>query len=90
MRMTDRRKEPRVPADEALQLFLDGTPAAIEGRLVDTSRHGFRAVHGHLGLNSGCDVRFRDAEREGTARVMWNRVAGGVVETGFLVLGPGE
>ncbi len=58
----------------------------VIGRLLDLSRNGFRAVHGHASFQNGQVVRFEHAGAVGTARVIWNRITDDRVETGFLVL----
>ncbi len=82
----ERRKEVRYPVDIVVNLSCD-IPAKVEiaARMVDKSSHGFRAVHNHLGLNSGEQVRFSSSESSGTARVMWTRIVGKTVESGFLI-----
>lgn len=85
----ERRREPRLPASGPVRLeLLDSAPPRImEGRLVDTSAGGFRVAHSYAGLTSGQLVRFELPDRSGCARVAWTRVAGGEVESGFVVLG---
>lgn len=83
----ERRKDQRFPASGELWLILDGPGALeIEGRLIDLSRGGFRAAHGYAGMAAGREVRFRHAGGEGKARVVWNRILAGSVESGFLIL----
>ena len=84
----EKRREPRRKANGAVRIRLEGpTTAEIEGRLVDLSPSGFRMRHGYVALASGQTVEFSHVEAAGRARVMWNRVVGGHVETGFLVVG---
>jgi hypothetical protein len=47
---------------------------------------GFRAAH-HSILETGREVFFEFAARTGKARVVWNRVVGGRVESGFFIIG---
>jgi hypothetical protein len=83
----DRRKEVREAHDAELTLAIDDPfPAEVRGRLVDISRSGFRARHSYLRFEPGQQVRFRYPASQGQARVMWNRILNGRVETGFLVL----
>lgn len=83
----DRRKEVRETSDADLTLVVDDPfPAEVRGRLVDISRSGFRACHSYLRFELGQQVRFRYPASQGQARVMWNRILNGRVETGFLVL----
>ncbi len=84
----EKRREPRRSAAGALTLRWDGGPGSpIEGDLVDISLHGFRAAHAFAGLTAGQEVVFEHAEAHGRARVMWTRILGASVESGFLVLG---
>jgi len=83
----ERRKEPRSPADGKVEFLLeDPLPRKFHGRLVDVSEGGFRASHEPTGLHAGVEVRFRHPAAEGRARVMWTRVLGERVESGFLIL----
>lgn len=87
MSAADRRSEERYPGEGSLTLsFDDPSPQEIIGRLVDYSKSGFRAVHAYPALHTGQVVDFRHAIAGGKARVMWNRIAGDRVETGFFVL----
>jgi len=83
----NRRREVRTPAAGVVKIVVEGglTPA-FEGELIDLSSSGFRVAHKQLSLERGAEVDFRYQEGHGKARVAWNRVAGGQVETGFLVL----
>ena len=67
--------------------------AGIEARgtLLDESQGGFRAVHHCQELKAGQLVGIRIGGIESRARVVWTRVMGEVVESGFWVLptGPG-
>jgi hypothetical protein len=83
----ERSKESREAADAELTLVVDDPfPAEVRGRLTDVSRSGFRACHSYPRLEPGQQVRFRYPASQGQARVMWNRILNGRVETGFLVL----
>lgn len=83
----DRRREPRLPAvGEAVLSVVDHPNWRIEGSLLDTSNGGFRLMHTHGGLTTGTIVRFHFDDRQGTARVCWNRIERGKVETGFYIL----
>lgn len=84
----ERRAEPRVPAQGRVRLRGDGLlEARVEGLLLDTSLHGFRAVHNCPTLASGQIVDFAHASAAGRARVMWTRIDGDQVQSGFYVLG---
>lgn len=84
----ERRAQPRHRAHGAVTLHpRTGAGAAIAGRLVDISRSGFRARHREQALLPGQEVEFEIAGLPGSARVVWTRIAGGRVESGFLILG---
>lgn len=83
----DRRSEERYRAEGEVSLVFDEPiHQEITGTLADYSRSGFRAVHQCSHLHSGQIVRFRHFVASGTARVMWNRIQQGRVESGFLVV----
>jgi hypothetical protein len=84
---SDRRAEERYSAEgEVLLSFDDPMHQEIRGNLLDYSRSGFRALHGHRELRNGQLVGFRHEVDRGQARVIWNRILGPRVETGFLVI----
>jgi len=89
----DRRREPRFAAEGQARLEVVGQAkwSAIEGELQDVSDGGFRLIHRHGGLTTGTEVRFSFLEdgqvRTGVARVCWNKIANGVVESGFYITG---
>ena len=83
----DSRKEPRRQADGAVRVTFENLQKReIRGRLVDVSISGFRMAHDFAALESGQAVEFSHPEAAGRARVVWNRIADGRVETGFLVV----
>lgn len=83
----ERRREERVPAAGTARLRVEGHPGwSIEGALLDTSPGGFCLLHSHGGLTTGTVVRFEFEDREGTARVCWNRIDHGKVQSGFYIL----
>jgi hypothetical protein len=83
----DRRSERRYPGRGPLKLsFDDPAPQQVTGQLMDYSTNGFRAVHAYVALHTGQVVDFQHAVADGKARVMWNRIAGDKVETGFFVI----
>lgn len=85
--ITNRRSEERFNADgELLLSFDDPAHREVNARLVDYSKSGFRATHGYPALSSGQVVRFQRLLAWGNARVVWNRITGEKVETGFVVL----
>jgi hypothetical protein len=87
----EKRRETRRPAGGGLTLTFNDDPGSpIEGALVDISLHGFRAAHHHTGLVTGQEVHYSHSGGRGRARVMWTRILGSSVESGFLVLGAAE
>jgi CelD/BcsL family acetyltransferase involved in cellulose biosynthesis len=83
----DRRSERRFPGRGPLKLsFDDPSPQQIIGQLMDYSTNGFRAIHAYVALHTGQVVDFKHAVADGKARVMWNRIAGDKVESGFFVI----
>ncbi len=83
----ERRREVRIPTTGRVEIVIDnGVHDTIEAELIDISASGFRAGHHHTRLELGDRVSFTHAKAQGEAKVMWNRVAGGSVQTGFLVL----
>lgn len=84
--LTERRSERRQAAAG------DGWLEPLEGgaredfRLVDVSPGGFRGRHRCPALAAGQKVRFCHGHAKGVAVVMWNRVLGGEVESGFLIV----
>jgi hypothetical protein len=80
------RREPRRAAEGAVRVWFGyPRPFEIQGRLVDVSTNGFRMTHAYVALEAGQIVDFSHSEATGRARVVWNRIAGVRVETGFLV-----
>jgi hypothetical protein len=85
---SDRRSEQRYRGQGPLKLsFDDPSRQEITGQLMDYSANGFRAMHAYAALHTGQVVDFEHAVADGKARVMWNRIAGDRVETGFFVIG---
>ena len=85
----NRRSEERFDAEgegELLLSFDDSGPQEVRAILTDYSKSGFRAKHNYSNLETGQVVRFRRLVAWGEAKVVWNRISGGKVETGFLVL----
>jgi hypothetical protein len=81
----DRRSEPRRKARGEV-LFKPSGSAAVAGRLVDIAKSGFRAAHFLQTLRPGQVVSFEIAGFAGSARVVWTRILGDQVESGFLIL----
>jgi hypothetical protein len=86
--MGEKRKEVRrLSSGQVLIKFSDPGPLEVQGRLVDVSENGFRMIHSCTTLRSGQIVEFTHIEAKGQAQVIWNRITGGAIETGFLVVG---
>jgi hypothetical protein len=89
---TEQRGEPRQAGDGGICLMLGDAGAKagaseVRGRLVDHSATGFRVEHTFAGLSCGQTVRCRfDDSSPRTARVVWTRIHGERVESGFFVL----
>lgn len=85
---SDHRGEQREPVEGAISLMLAGIGASeVRGRLVDHSANGFRMEHSFAGLSCGQMVQCRfDDSSPKTARVVWTRIHGERVESGFFVL----
>ncbi|MEO8026469.1 MAG: PilZ domain-containing protein [Bryobacteraceae bacterium] len=83
----EKRREPRKPASGAVRIRFHNPQAQdVDGTLVDVSMGGFRMSHGCGSLKTGSIVEYWHGSTSGKARVMWNRVLGAVVESGFLAL----
>jgi hypothetical protein len=83
----ERRSEPRRPASGPVALRLNGRLlATVPGLLLDIADSGFRARHASSALVPGEVVDFEFAGGEGRARVIWTRILGERVESGFLIL----
>jgi hypothetical protein len=81
-----RKKERRQTEGEVLLFSGLPTPTEIRGRLADVSHSGFRAVHKDKTLCPGGQFNFRHAFAEGLAQLIWNRIVGDHVESGFRIL----
>jgi hypothetical protein len=85
------RREERRPGDGSVRIkYANPRPVEIDGKLVDVSAGGFRMKHKWTALSAGQIVEFSHTDATGQARVVWNRVAGNHVETGFLLVGTGK
>lgn len=83
----DKRRELRLPASGQVRIFVDeGIETEIDAILVDVSASGFRASHLHAALSKGQTVQFEHPGAKGLARVIWNRITPGAIETGFLIV----
>ena len=86
MTMHEKRREARRSASGTVRVkFTNPEPLEIDGKLMDVSISGFRMAHDCASLHSGQVVEFAHLEATGRAKVMWNRILAGGVETGFLV-----
>jgi hypothetical protein len=84
----ERRREPRESGGgEVLLTRTVPIASVIVGRLIDRSESGFRVEHSDATLESGQTVLFRHSYGSGRATVMWNRISGEAVESGFLIVG---
>lgn len=82
----ERRKHARTAARGEVTLRFDGLPEEIKAVCVDESETGFRARHRNLASTGNQQVHFQTNTRSGTARVVWNRILGQEVESGFLIM----
>ena len=83
----ERRATARRPAQGEVFIYLDSIgPSPVLALLLDISSDGFRATHPRLLLPPGQEVCFRCPQAAGVARVMWNRIDGDEMQTGFLIL----
>ncbi len=84
----DRRAEPRweTRGEVRLEPDEDTCGGVVVAELLDLSRSGFRAHYAIPSLVSGQRVAFHRQDASGTAIVVWSRVLGRDVESGFLVL----
>lgn len=82
----ERRRGNRRSGTGVVLIFPSGRTAPVAGELIDVSLTGFRAVHTCSRLQAGDTVRFRKGSKEGIARVIWNRIAAGQVESGFWIM----
>lgn len=87
LQVQEQRREQRRPASGAAVVRTTGAyPIDVAGRLVDISSNGFRMAHGSMDLETGTVVEFEHGEASGSARVVWNRITGEGIETGFFVV----
>ena len=85
--MVEKRGERRKPAKGTVWFVLEGAASVeFEGRLLDSSKSGFRAAHSQAALSAGQKVRFRHSMAQGNAVVMWTRILSPHVESGFLIV----
>ncbi len=84
--IAENRAESRTLCQGRVRFFLEGRYAASLGDLKDVSNNGFRAAHTEPSLNPGTEVDFVHTLFRGKARVMWSRLADGLMESGFLII----
>ena len=83
----ERRRNPRQPTQGVVFFTIKQLdPLEVRGLLEDLSGNGFRAAHDFTGLCPGEQVEFRHDHGTGVAKVIWTRISGSTVESGFLVL----
>ena len=85
---SDRRAEPRRPASGQVELRPEwiASTTSVLGQMLDINSGGFRARHGFQALVSGHIVEFAYRRQRGRARVVWTRILGDQVESGFMIL----
>ena len=66
-------------------VMVTGVRGDVHGQLVDVSDSGFRMSHSEASFEPGQVVQFAHTETRGQARVIWNRINQGRVETGFFI-----
>ena len=84
----DRRAEPRRPASGQVELRPEwfASTTSVPGQMLDINSGGFRARHSFQALVSGHIVEFAYGRQRGRARVVWTRILGDQVESGFMIL----
>ena len=84
----DRRAEPRRPASGQVELRPEwfASTTSVPGEMLDINSGGFRARHSFQALVSGHIVEFSYGRERGRARVVWTRIFGDQVESGFMIL----
>ncbi len=83
----EKRKNQRQRAEgEVFLTVQQPDPLEVRGRLADLSLTGFRVAHEFTGLCPGQEVAFRHDKGEGVAKVVWTRICGRMVQSGFLIL----
>jgi hypothetical protein len=94
--LRNKRREERIAVAGNVHLELDQDGAiAVDGRLIDLSGSGFRALHDCMALVPGKVVRFEYSladkarlagPKSGWARVIWTRTESAEMESGFYVV----
>jgi hypothetical protein len=89
MSYLEKRREPRHPATGMVTFRIAGEDGkVVQAALIDVSPHGFRAAHTYPRLSTGQEIWFEYGGTQGRARVIWTRIMGMEVQSGFLVLLP--
>jgi len=85
---SDKRREPRhlVQSTASVRPKDDQRSVWLQVQLVDFSDSGFRVSHVDPTFYAGEELDFTHPYATGTARVIWNRILDGRVETGCLIL----
>lgn len=84
---SERRHHKRRSTQGEITLRMEGdSPLEVRAVLLDISATGFRARHGNLTLARNRDIQFETAGFSGRARVVWNRILGEEVESGFVII----
>lgn len=84
---SEKRKEARGSGNGPVRVkWQNPKDMEVNGRLKDYSPSGFRMRHESRALTAGQLVEFDHFAARGRARVVWTRITGDVVETGFLVV----
>lgn len=87
VQIKEKRREIRRKAEGLVRVsYCDPRKVEFVGRLIDVSQSGFRIEHRCASLATGQTVEFSHVEASGRARVMWKRIVGDRVESGFLVV----
>jgi len=85
---SDQRREVRVRAEGVanVRLRFPQPGAWTQVELVDISAGGFRLAHADTSFAAGQELEFEHPYAAGTARVVWNRILNGHVESGCMIL----
>src|SRR5262245_29998646 len=83
----EKRKETRGSGNGPVRVkWQNPKEMEVNGKQKDYSPSGFRMRHESRALTAGQLVEFDHFAAKGRARVVWTRITGDVVETGFLVV----
>jgi hypothetical protein len=84
----DRRTQSRRPASGQVELRPQwfASTTSVSGQMLDINSGGFRVRHSFQALVSGHIVEFAYGRQRGRARVVWTRILGDQVESGFIIL----